>query len=105
MTLLTFKTATPENCGIVQLDEKNRVIVEKQKNPPSNLANGASYVFDKSFLVWLEHNAPNATDFSTEVIPLLMGKIFAHPSDGYHEDIGTIETYQAANAHLTGMFS
>ena len=38
------------------------------------------------------------SDFSVEVIPKLLGRIVAWANQGYHEDIGTPETYQKVNS-------
>ena len=51
-TMLTFETDTPESCGIVEKDEQMVVknFFEKVDHPPSNIANGAIYVFDSEIL-------------------------------------------------------
>ena len=43
---MTFRSETPETCGIVELDAEGVVVGfhEKVANPPSNLANGAIYI-------------------------------------------------------------
>ena len=52
MTMLTFETDSPQTCGIV--DRDNDMIVrnffEKVNNPPSNIANGAIYIFESTLL-------------------------------------------------------
>ena len=48
---------------------------EKVADPPGTCANGALYVFDGTFLDFLAGMIPKPTDFSTEVIPRLMGRI------------------------------
>ena len=98
LTMLTFTTDNPESCGIVEVDKKGVVINfhEKIKNPPGNLANGAVYVFDNNFLDWLITKHPKAKDFSTEVLPLLNGKIFTFHTNLPYIDIGTPEKLQEA---------
>jgi mannose-1-phosphate guanylyltransferase len=46
ITMMTFCADKPENCGIVELDERGVVVKfhEKVENPPGNLANGAVYI-------------------------------------------------------------
>ena len=47
LTMATFKTDTPESCGIVECD-KNGVVLqfhEKSKENHGNKANGAVYIY------------------------------------------------------------
>ena len=41
ISMVTFKSDNPKECGIVEVDKDNVLInyYEKVKNPPSNLAN------------------------------------------------------------------
>tara|TARA_Y100001968_G_C19332642_1_gene705115 strand:- start:260 stop:958 length:699 start_codon:yes stop_codon:yes gene_type:complete len=93
ITMLTFVTDCPYNCGIVEVDNNGIVINfhEKVSNPPGNLANGAVYVFDSEFLNWLSLNHPLAHDFSKEVLPNLIGKIFTWKINKPYIDIGNPE--------------
>ena len=78
ITMLTFTTNNPTSCGIVELDNNGVVqkFHEKVSNPPGEIANGAIYVFDNEFLDWLLVNHPQVKDFSTEVLPNLLGRIY-----------------------------
>ena len=99
LTMLTFNTKTPSNCGIVEID-KDGVVVgfhEKASNPPSNKANGAIYAFDFEFIKWLEIHCPQASDFSTEVIPELIGRISTWHTNESFIDIGTPSSLYEAN--------
>ncbi len=93
MTMLLFDTPNPETCGIVTRDGSGVVkqFYEKQENPPGHLANAAIYALSSQFVMSLE---THLTDFSLEVIPQLMGKIFTVKTAGDVVDIGTPETYQ-----------
>lgn len=98
ITMMTFETETPQSCGIVELDQ-NRVVCgfhEKVSNPPGNLANGAVYIMEPSILGFLENLEKDTIDFSTEVLPHYLGKIYTYHNNLYHRDIGTIESYQKA---------
>ena len=104
LTMLTFKTETPRSCGIVEIDGQNVVQAfhEKVVEPPSNRANGALYAFERDFLDRLNLMNPTPSDFSTEVIPKLLGRIQTwHTHDSYL-DIGTPETLNAAQELLGG---
>lgn len=102
ITMMLFETDTPQSCGIVELDKNNIVIKfhEKVKNPPSNLANGAVYICNKSIFNFLEKNKKNNFDFSLDVIPNYLGKINTYLNNFYHKDIGTIETYKQAQIDI-----
>ncbi|MDD4601664.1 MAG: nucleotidyltransferase family protein [Negativicutes bacterium] len=98
ITMMTFKTSTPHTCGIIQTDEKGCVqdFYEKVTNPPSDMANGAVYIVEPSIFDYLVNLKKEFIDFSTEVIPHYMGRIYTFYNDVYHRDIGTIESYKAA---------
>jgi mannose-1-phosphate guanylyltransferase len=95
MTMMTFKTDAPSACGIVELDKEGVVIGfhEKVANPPCNIANGAIYILSKELINQYKEIFPGATDFSTEVIPALVGKIYAYQTEMSLIDIGTVENY------------
>ena len=98
ITMLTFDTNNPERCGIVETDSKGVVqdFHEKSTNPKGNVANGAVYVFEDEFLDWVVKNYPYASDFSTEVIPNMFGKIYTYHTHQPYIDIGTIESLKKA---------
>jgi mannose-1-phosphate guanylyltransferase len=95
---MTFKTPTPQTCGIIETDEKGCVQAfhEKVANPPGNMANGAVYILESSIFQYLEGLNKEFIDFSTEVIPYYMGRINTFYNNVYHRDIGTIESYKMA---------
>ncbi len=98
LTMLTFNTKSPHACGIVEID-KNGVVVafhEKVKSPPSNRANGAIYVFDKSFSDWIQETNKTAKDFSNEILPVLTGRIQTWHATQPYIDIGTPESLKDA---------
>ncbi|MFA5166928.1 MAG: nucleotidyltransferase family protein [Candidatus Omnitrophota bacterium] len=99
MTMMTFRTPDPESCGIVTLDERGIVQLfhEKVPHPPGDLANGAVYILEPSVFGFLERLGKETIDFSTEVLPHYMGRIFTFSNNTYHRDIGTLESYEAAN--------
>jgi mannose-1-phosphate guanylyltransferase len=98
ITMMTFKTPTPHTCGILEVDEKGRVQAfhEKVVDPSGDLANGAVYILEPALFDYLESLNKEFIDFSTEVIPYYMGRIFVFHNDVYHRDIGTIESYKTA---------
>ncbi len=100
LTMMTFKTSTPESCGIVKLNNNGVMIdfYEKSENPPSDLANGAVYLFDRSFLDWLDRQKFSGNDFSVNVLPLLKGRVQTWLTKNYFFDIGTPEALKKARA-------
>ena len=91
MPMLTFETNSPQTCGIVEKD-KNLIVrdfFEKVENPPSNIANSAVYIFESNLLLELPYKSSNLFDFSKEVIPLFLGKIFSYHTKKDFIDIGT----------------
>jgi mannose-1-phosphate guanylyltransferase len=98
MTMLTFHTAVPESCGIVELDEHGvvKAFHEKVKDPPGNLANGAVYILEPGIFSFLEKLRKEVIDFSTEVLPHYMGRIYTFHNNVYLRDIGTMESYLRA---------
>ena len=97
MTMMTFRTMTPEECGVVELDNEGIVTQfhEKIIDPPGNLANGAVYLLEPEVINWLQQH-PTHADFSTEVVPYFMGRIATWENTGIHRDIGTLQTLRAA---------
>lgn len=102
ITMMTFTTPTPESCGVVELDERGVVQAfhEKVINPPGNLANGAVYIIGPSVFEFLESLEKEEIDFSTEVLPHYIGRISTFHNNIYHRDIGTMESYKAANTEF-----
>jgi mannose-1-phosphate guanylyltransferase len=97
ITMMTFDSDDPRNCGIVETDNQGVVIAyhEKTLDPPSNRANAAVYLLQPEVLEWLAVNS-DVTDFSTEVLPQFVGRIATWHNDVIHRDIGTLQALRAA---------
>jgi mannose-1-phosphate guanylyltransferase len=102
LTMLTFETKTPSSCGIVEIDSQHVVQAfhEKLIEPPGNRANGALYAFEQDFLNYLSLMNPIPSDFSTEVIPKLLGRIQSWHTQHAYLDIGTPESLNSAQQLL-----
>ena len=98
LTMLTFKTNTPSSCGIVEIDKQQvlQAFHEKVVEPPGNRANGALYAFEQDLLDHLNLMNPMPSDFSTEVIAELRGRIQTWHTDQPYLDIGTPEALTSA---------
>ena len=101
LTMMTFETDTPQSCGIVELDENNLVQAfhEKVARPPSNLANGAVYLISPAGLARIKSMGP-IFEFSTQVIPEFIGKIYCWQNNIYHRDIGNPTSYDLAQTEF-----
>jgi mannose-1-phosphate guanylyltransferase len=102
ITMMTFDTPTPETCGIVDVDHLGivRAFHEKVAHPPGNHANAAVYIVEPSVMDFLASLNKSFIDFSTEVLPAYMGKIYTFHNANYHRDIGNPESYLAAQTEF-----
>ena len=94
LTMLAFRTRTPETCGILEVTE-NKILqkmYEKSLDDHGNLANAAFYILSKKLISELK----NETDFSNEVIPKYFGKTLVVETLETFIDIGTPESYAHA---------
>ena len=94
LTMLAFRTSTPETCGILEVTE-NKILqkmYEKSSDDHGNLANAAFYILSKKLISELK----NETDFSNEVIPKYFGKTLVVETSETFIDIGTPESYAHA---------
>ena len=98
LTMLAFRTENPSSCGIIELDHSKVVtsFIEKPPIPQGNLANGAIYLLSKEFLDIFSQKYEKSTDFSLDVIPDFIGRIYCYETDEILLDIGTPEAYKKA---------
>lgn len=98
ITMMTFETDTPRSCGIAEVDAQGVVVGfhEKVADPPGNLANGAVYILEPTVFDFLASLRKEEIDFSTEVLPHYLGRIYTFFNGIYHRDIGTMASYRAA---------
>lgn len=99
MTMLVFRTDNPSGCGIVEVDSSGIVqgFHEKVGNPPGNLANGAIYILSQELIEMLGKQYSGFSEFTVDIIPNLVGRIFAYETREVFIDIGTPEAYKIAN--------
>ena len=102
MTMLTFKTEDPRQCGIVITDKQGIVkeFYEKPANAPGNNANAAIYIMEKSVIDFIMELQPPAHDISLDVIPRMLNRIYTKQSTLPLFDIGTKESLTKARAYL-----
>lgn len=100
ITMMTFLTDNPLECGVVSLDE-NDCIVEKFQEKRGVYcvtdyykANAAVYIFEPSIFKFLESKP--CIDISKDIIPHYLGRINTWHNSDYHRDIGTPESLARA---------
>lgn len=98
MTMMTFDSSDPSSCGIVETDAAGVVVGfhEKVHNPPGNRANAAVYICEPDVVALLSATGKQVIDLSTEIIPRLIGRIATWHNAKYHRDIGTLQSWRAA---------
>ena len=99
ITMMTFLTSNPSECGIVECNDIGVVtnFYEKVKNPPGNIANAAIYILSKELIMQFKNLFFDVTDFSNDVLPKLLGRIYSFHTTETLIDIGTLEKYRLAN--------
>ena len=98
-SLATFETLHPQSCGVLVLNPDRTVLEfhEKVTNPPPNIANAAIYVFTPEVRELILKLTQNENDISRNLIPKIMGGLYAHHFEGLFVDIGTPEGLALAN--------
>jgi len=102
LTMMVFKVTDSFLFGIVNID-KNRIVrnyFEKNKKAKGNLANAAIYVLSKKFLIKYKKEFKHAKNFSTDVLPFCINKIYVYKTNNKLIDIGTLKNYNLANKSL-----
>lgn len=95
MTMMTFRTDNPQSCGIVEIGGDGVVVsfYEKAETLHGNLANGAVYILSKEIISLIGKELSFVKDFSTEILPLFLGRIYTYETEDVFMDIGTSEAY------------
>jgi mannose-1-phosphate guanylyltransferase len=106
ITMMTFYTDSPENCGIVEVNDDNIVcgFHEKVKNPPGNIANAAVYIIAPSVIDFIACLDKEIIDFSTDVLPHYLGRINTFYNSTYHRDIGNLDSLSKAQIEYPALF-
>lgn len=96
MSMMTFNTNSPRDSGIAYSENHKLVkFIEKPLVSPHNVANAAIYIIEKEIINFILSNH-SIKDFSTQVIPLFLGKIYTWHNSNFHIDIGNIKNLHYA---------
>lgn len=98
LTMMTFDTDVPRQCGIVELDAAGVVTAfhEKVDNPPGHRANAAVYILEPTVIDFIASLGKPVIDLSTEVLPHFLGRMHTYHNSAYHRDIGSPESLAQA---------
>ena len=102
-TLGVCKVPDPSRSGIAVVDEQGvvRQFIEKPEKPPCNLAFGGILLARLDLLDSIPQQGP--ADLGFDVLPRLVGRMFAYLITDFHLDIGTPESYAAAQTAWPGL--
>lgn len=101
-TIGVCEVPDPSRCGIVQIRKDGIVssFVEKPNNPASNLAFSGLMLGTPELLEQIPDKCP--VDFGFDVLPKIVGRTAAYEISDFLIDIGTLETYEAAQTRWPG---
>ena len=63
-----------------------------------------SYIVEASVISYMERLKKVKVDFSVDVLPYYMGRIFTYYNDLYHRDIGNIRSYELAQIETNFLY-
>ena len=98
--------------GIINTDDKGRIyeFEEKPAHPKSTQASMGVYIFSTDKLIQYleadEADPRSSNDFGKDIIPKMLAdecRLFAYLYKGYWRDVGTLQSYWAANMDAIGM--
>jgi mannose-1-phosphate guanylyltransferase len=97
------QTKHPQTVGIVDFDGNFvvREFVEKPIDPKTNWAFAGIMVASPKILESIPQRVP--ADLGFDVLPQLAGRMLAYPIPDFVMDIGTMDSYQAAQAEWIGL--
>jgi mannose-1-phosphate guanylyltransferase len=102
-TLGLYQVPDPSRCGIVSFDEQMvvREFAEKPAHPKSRWAFSGIMIGTPELLNHIPDRCP--VDLGFDVLPRLVGQMFAYPISDFLLDIGIRENYQTAQRTWPGL--
>ena len=101
-TIGVYEVPEPSRCGIVQVDERGvvRDFAEKPKAPAGNLAFSGLMLATPALFDSIPDSRP--VDLGFHVLPQIVGRMAAYRIPDFLIDMGTLETYRAAQVLWPG---
>lgn len=98
-TLAAKEVDDPKGFGVIKTDAYGKVVkfIEKPKDAQENLINTGIYMMEKKVLDYIPDGF---YDFGKQLIPNLLGEVYAYRTDCYWSDIGTLSSYYNTNSYL-----
>lgn len=98
-TLIAQPKENPVGLGVLDIDENNLVtaFIEKPDSAKTSLINTGIYIINKYVLSLIPEGF---YDFGKQLIPRLLGEVYAYVDYGYWSDIGTLQSYYATNLRV-----
>ncbi len=102
-TIGVYEVPDPSRCGIVQVDDNGAVrgFVEKPQAPVGNLAFSGLMLATPALLDVIPDTSP--VDLGFHVLPQIVGRMAAYRIRDFLIDMGTLETYRAAEMTWPGL--
>jgi len=100
LTLMLFKTPTPESCGMVKTDDKGVIgeYVEKPKTGwHGEWANAAVMLLSPQALQDMLKLAPEYNDICRDFLPTMIRRMHSYQNQDILVDVGTVASLQLAN--------
>jgi len=101
-TLIAQPNPPPYGLGILEVDADNKVtdFIEKPDVIKPSLINTGIYLMKKQLLDIIPDGF---YDFGRQLIPRILGSVYAYVDYSYWSDIGTLVSYYNTNARIAGM--
>lgn len=101
LSMVLYRTDTPESKGIVELDKQNTIISfkEKPQKPISNLANGGIYLAKPEILDLIPDK--ECPDIGFDLLPKLVHHMTGWETTDYLLDIGSLDSLSRAENDWT----
>lgn len=95
-TIASTRVPNPENFGNIFKSPKGLITAfeEKPIAPKTNLVNTGIYVFDRKILKYIPGGFQ---DFSRDIFPKLLGKLYTYETECFWSDVGTLPSYYMTN--------
>jgi len=105
VTLGIHQVPNPTQCGIVSTDQNGIVqsFIEKPARPNGNWAFSGVMVANQQIFDYVPAPDQRPADIGFHLLPRLIGNMAAHKISGFLLDIGTLNSYNAAQTSWPGL--